>query len=345
MTHTLRITVAAIAAAITITAPVATAKKKSRQSAIAPAKAEVPPPPKVEGPSYSVVQSTAFTPVASPPVPQKVEFAGEHYDFDRTDMYERLDRELSQMCYSHSVTMLMLKRANRYFPQIIPVLKKNGVPADLVYLACIESSLNPRAYSPAKAAGIWQFIPSTAKQYGLEVNDYVDERYNIEKATAAACRYLKAAYAKYGNWESAMAAYNGGTARISKELDTQLADSSFDLHLAEETTRYPYRVFAAKTIMENPSRYGFNILANQFYTPQEYTTENVGSTIEDLPQWAIDHGTTYAMLREYNPWIRAKKLPVVNGKTYKIKIPTPKAMSKSANKLSKATLYNPNWVR
>lgn len=298
-----------------------------------------------EGPAYSVVQSAPFQPVVSPPVPRKINFAGKEYDFDRSDLYERLDRELSQMCYSHSVTLLMLKRANRYLPVIAPILKKNGVPEDLVYLACIESTLNPRAYSPAKAAGIWQFLASTAKQYGLEVNDYVDERYNIEKATAAAARYLKNSYAKYGNWESAMASYNGGQARITKELDSQLADSSFDLWLAEETTRYPFRVLAAKTILENPSKYGFNILADQFYAPMQYTEETVTETIDDLPQWALDHGTTYAMLREYNPWLRAKSLPVTADKTYKIKIPKKSSLSKSANPITKASLYNPNWVK
>lgn len=298
-----------------------------------------------QGPAYSVVQATGFTPVVSPPVPSSIDFAGEHYDFDRRDMYERLDRELSQMCYSHSVTMLMLKRANRYLPIIAPILKKNGVPEDLVYLACIESTLSPRAYSPAKAAGLWQFLASTAKQYGLEVTDYVDERYNIEKATAAAARYLKESYNKYGNWESAMASYNGGQARITKELNAQMADSSFDLWLAEETTRYPFRVFAAKTIMEKPGKYGFHLLANQFYAPLEYTVETVSTTIESLPQWAINHGTTYAMLREYNPWLKAKSLPVTAGKTYSIKVPKQSSLSKSANPLTKADLHNPNWVK
>ncbi len=303
------------------------------------------PSSSAQGPAYSVVQATSHQPVVSPAVPRKITFAGKEIDFDRTDMYERLDRELSQMCYSHSVTLLMLKRANRYFPVIAPILKRNGVPEDLVYLACIESTLSPRAYSPAKAAGLWQFMPATAKQYGLEVNDYVDERYNIEKSTAAAARYLKNAYAKYGNWESAMASYNGGQARISNELDAQIADSAFDLYLVEETTRYPFRVYAAKTIMENPAKYGFHLLANQFYAPQEYSTVTVSSTIDNLPQWALDHGTTYAMLREYNPWLRAKSLPVTGGKSYTIKIPKKESLSKSANPITKKALYNPDWVK
>ena len=295
-------------------------------------------------------EDTAYTyaegmaPVVNPPLPKKIEFAGQTIDFDRMDMYERLDRELSQMCYMHSSTMLMLKRANRFFPVMAPILKRNGVPEDLVYLACIESSLNQRAYSPAKAAGLWQFLASTGKEYGLEVNDYVDERYNIEKATAAAARYLKSAYNKYGNWESAMASYNGGQRRISTELDSQLADSAFDLYLVEETSRYPFRVYAAKALMENPSKYGFHLKPDQFYPQLDYTEVNVSSTIDDLAAWAKSHGTTYALLREFNPWIRAKSLPVTAGKTYTIKVPKPESLSRSANPLTKKHLYNPRWA-
>lgn len=295
-------------------------------------------------PSNAQANSPAELPtVISPPIPKSLDFAGDHFDFDRTDMYERLDRELTQMCYSHASTMLMLKRANRIFPIIMPILKQNGIPEDMAYLACIESTLNPRAVSPAKAAGIWQFMPATAKQYGLEVNDYVDERYNIEKATAAAARYLRKAYNKYGNWESAMASYNGGQGRISKELEAQLADSAFDLYLVEETTRYVFRIFAAKALMARPAKYGFHLRPDQFYTPLAYTTETVTSTIDNLPQWAKDHGTDYGILREFNPWLRAKSLPVDAGKSYEIKIPTKEWLSKSGSRLTRQKLYNPNW--
>ena len=183
-----------------------------------------------------------FSDVYSPQVPSAVTLCGEKIDLDPVDRYERFDRELASIVYTHGTTMLIIKRANRYFPEISQILKANGVPQDMLYLACVESSLNPRAYSPAKAAGFWQFIASTAKEYGLEVNDEVDERYNIEKATAAAARYLKKAYARYGNWPSVMAAYNGGMTRITNELDRQSADTSLDLYLTEETTRYPYRI-------------------------------------------------------------------------------------------------------
>lgn len=261
------------------------------------------------------------TPVYNPPIPRSIHFAGQKIDFDRLDMYERLDRELTQMTYSHASTLLLLKRASRYFPVIAPILKKNGVPADLIYLACIESTLNPRAYSPAKAAGMWQFLASTAKEYGLEVNDYVDERYNVEKATAAACLYLKNAYAKYGNWESAAASYNGGQRRISNELSSQLAESAFDLYLTEETSRYMFRILAAKVLMENPEKYGFRLDRHQLYPPYEYKEIEVSTPIEDLPAWAKEQGTTYAMLREFNPWLRAKSLPNATGKSYTMKIP------------------------
>lgn len=259
--------------------------------------------------------------VYNPPVPKQMTFAGDKFSFDRPDMYERLDRELSQMTYSHASTLLMLKRANRYFPLMREVLKANGVPEDMAYLAAIESSLNPRAYSPAKAAGLWQFMPATAKEYGLEVNDYVDERYHPEKATAAAARFLKKAKAKYGNWESAMASYNGGQGRVSKELESQLVESAFDLYLVEETSRYMFRVLAAKVLMENPGKFGYRLRPSQLYAPYEYSEVTVSETIEDLPAWAKAKGTNYAMLREYNPWIRAKKLPVAPGKSYTVKLP------------------------
>lgn len=282
-----------------------------------------------------------FAEVYCPEVPASVKLCGKTIDLDRTDMYERYDRELSSIVYTHGNTMLIIKRANRYFPEIAPILRANGVPEDLLYLACVESSLNPRAYSPAKAAGFWQFIPSAAKEYGLEVNDEVDERYNLEKATAAACRYLKKAYGRYGDWPSAMAAYNGGQARISRELDAQDADTSLDLYLAEETTRYPYRVMAMKTVLENPAKYGFRLRDNQLYQPHKFKTVEVSGPVEDWPTWAKEHGITYSVLREENPWIRAKKLTNKTGKTYKVRIPDAKSMSR---RTAGTTTYNKAWT-
>lgn len=286
--------------------------------------------------------STLPSPVRSPQIPAKATFADTEYDLDRIDLYERLDRELTAIAYTHGNTLLLLKRANRYFPEILPILKKNGVPEDIIYLACIESTLNPRAYSPAKAAGIWQFIPSTAKQYGLEVNEYVDERYNIEKSTAAACHFLKSLKAKYGDWESVAAAYNAGPARISKELDSQQASTAMDLYLNEETTRYMFRILATKLIMENPRAYGFALNADQLYTPMEYDIVEVSTPVEDWPAWAKKHGITYAQLKDANMWIRDKTLPNRTGKTYKVRVPKRNSLHRST--ASKA-IYNPAWVK
>lgn len=282
-----------------------------------------------------------FSVVENPNVPKTMTFAGVKVNFDRADMYERIDRELTSLCYTHGNTMLMIKRANKYFPILAPILKKNGIPEDLLYLACVESVLNIRAYSPAKAAGLWQFIASTGKQYGLEINDYVDERYNIEKATEAACHYLKKAYNEYGNWESVASSYNGGRTRITKELASQQVTSSYDLYLVDETTRYMFRILATKIIMENPQKYGFRLQSHQLYQPIEYDTVTVNTPIADWPTWAKKYNMTYAQLKEMNPWIRAKSLPNKTGKSYIIKITKPEAWIKSKQKKQ---VYNPNWV-
>ncbi|MDE6430929.1 MAG: lytic transglycosylase domain-containing protein, partial [Duncaniella sp.] len=230
-----------------------------------------------------VGETGVYSEVINPRIPSKLKFADQTIDLDRTDRWERLDRELTSMVYTHGNTLLAIKRANRYFPMLAPLLQKNGVPSDLIYLAVIESTLNPRALSPAKAGGLWQFMPTTAKEYGLEVNDYVDERYDPVKATEAACRYLKKSYAKYGNWESVAASYNGGVARITNELAAQQVDTAYDLYLADETMRYMFRLLAMKLIMENPKDYGFRLSSDQLYQPLEYTTVEVSTPVEDWP--------------------------------------------------------------
>ncbi len=283
----------------------------------------------------------AFSDVYSPPVPEKMTLCGETIDLDPVERYERLDRELASVTYTHGTTMLIIKRANRYFPEMSKILKANGIPQDMLYLACVESSLNPRAYSPAKAAGFWQFLATTAKEYGLEVNDEVDERYDIEKATAAAARYLKKAYARYGNWPSVMAAYNGGMTRISNELDRQNSDTSLDLYLAEETTRYPYRIMAMKMVMENAPAYGFHLQDDQLYQPRKFRIVEVTGPVEDWPEWAEKQGINYSTLREENPWIRSKKLTNKTGKTYKVRIPLPESLSRRS---AGVKTFNPAWT-
>lgn len=286
-------------------------------------------------------ESAEFSDVVNPSIPSSVKFAGSEIDLDPIHMWERLDRELTAITYTHGNTLLAIKRANRYFPVLAPILKKNGLPADMIYLAVIESTLNPRALSPAKAAGLWQLMPATGKEYGLEVNDDVDERYDPVKATEAVSRYLKNAYAKYGNWESVAASYNGGMARISKELGAQQAESAFNLYLADETMRYIFRMLAMKLIMENPSAYGFNLTADQLYQPIVYKTVEVSGPVDDWAAWAKEQGIDYLTLREHNPWIRSKSLPNKTGKTYNVNIPSRDSLSRSRQKV---TVYNPAWV-
>ena len=288
-------------------------------------------------------QSRVFSRVVNPEVPASATLCGKKVDLDRADMYERLDRELTSMAYTHGNTLLTIKRANKLFPVIAPILKQNGIPLDMLYLACVESSLNTRAMSGAKAAGIWQFMPATGKQYGLEVSDEVDERYNVEKATAAACRYLKNALAKYGgNWSSVMAAYNGGMARVTSELDKQQAGDAFDLYLTDETSRYMFRVLAMKLIMENPAAYGFDLRRDQLYFPLKYKEVKVSGPVDDWAEWAKKQGISYRQLREDNPWIRARKLTNKTGKTYIVKVAEKSSTSRSQQD---KPVYNDNWVR
>lgn len=274
-------------------------------------------------------------------VPKAIEFAGEKLDLDRYDMHERFDREINSFTYFHSTTMLLIKRANRYFPIIEPILKKNNIPDDFKYLAVIESHLDPRATSPARAVGLWQFLASTGKENGLEVGTEVDERYHVEKSTEAACRYLKTAYAKYGSWSSVALAYNGGQRRITEELDKQLADEGLDLWLVEETTRYYFRMVAIKHIFENPSDYGFILNAKQLYKPMTYENVIVNESISDLAAFAQEKGITYAQLKDANSWLRARKLTITKDKTYTLKIPTQKSLyySKEAPKV-----HNKAWI-
>jgi hypothetical protein len=259
---------------------------------------------------------------ASVDIPQGMSFAGEQITFDRYDKRERMDRELNSFTYFHSTTMLLFKRANRLFPLIEPILKKEGLPDDLKYLAVIESSLDYRAVSPARAAGLWQFMESTARQYGLEVTAEVDERYHIEKSTVAASRYLKDAYRKYGTWSGAALSYNGGQGRITTEMNKQQAEETLDLWLVEETSRYYYRMLSIKLIFENPQQYGYVIKPEHLYKPMEFKEVRLTTSIPDLVTFARENKVSYAQLKDFNSWLRSTKLSNPSGKSYTIVIPT-----------------------
>lgn len=275
----------------------------------------------VFNPEKESVKSEVPSLTAPPSIPNQVSFAGENITLDRYDLRERMDRELMSFTYMHSTTMLTIKKANRYLPIIEPILRQQGVPDDLKYLAIIESSLNTLAKSPAGAAGMWQFMQTTGRQYGLEVNNNIDERYHIEKATVAACKYLKEAYEKYGNWLSVAASYNGGQARITSELKKQQAEKATDLWLVEETSRYMFRLLAAKEVFTNPQRFGFLLKREELYPVMKYDEVTVTTGIDTLATFAKQHGISYRELKDANPWLRQDFLQNKSGRTYVLKIP------------------------
>jgi hypothetical protein len=279
---------------------------------------------------------------ASVDIPDEMTFAGEKIVFDRYDLRERMDRELNSFTYFHSTTLLLFKRANRIFPIIEPILKCEGIPDDMKYLAVIESSLDHRAISPARAVGLWQFISDTARLNGLEVSSEVDERYHIEKSTEAACRYLRNAYREYGSWTAAALSYNGGRARITNELRKQRVENPLDIWLVDETMRYYFRMLAIKLVFENPRRYGFVIRPHQLYKPMEFKEVRVSGSIPDLVAFARQNGITYAQLKDFNSWLRSDKLTNKTGKTYTILIP--KQESLYYRKGEKIKVHDKRWV-
>lgn len=253
--------------------------------------------------------------------PTQMNFAQEEVPTFMADVEERLDREMVTNINYHTNTTLVIKRANKVFPIIEPILAKNGIPDDFKYLAVIESSL-VNAVSPAGARGVWQFMPTTAKEKGMEVNDFVDERYDLEKSTEAACSYLKEAYLKFGNWTLAAASYNGGMAGVQRQLESQKVNSYYDVLLTEETARYVYRILALKEIMKNPQKYGFEIPAHALYSEIPVKKIEVDSTVTDLADFALSQGINYKILKIHNPWLRDKSLPNKSKKRYEIAIPT-----------------------
>ena len=274
-------------------------------------------------------------------VPSSVTFCGKSIDLTRYDRYERMDRELLAFTYMHSTSIQMIKKANRYFPIVEPILKANGIPDDFKYLMVIESNLNPNAQSGAGAAGLWQFMQTTGREYGLEVNKNIDERYHVEKATEAACKYLKDAYDKYQDWIAVAASYNAGQARISSQFEKQQVNDMLDLFLVEETARYVYRIIAAKIMFSNPSAFGFRLRTKDLYMPISYKEVSVNTGISNLAEWAKKQGITYALLKNMNPWLRDNFLQNVSKRTYTLKIPTAEGMKHDPKKVK---AHDKRWV-
>lgn len=253
-------------------------------------------------------------------LPDDLNFAGEPVPLSVPDVFERMDRELLVNTYWQSNGLLMFKRAQKYFPIIEPILKKNGIPDDFKYLAVIESGLT-NAVSPAGARGIWQLMPATARENGLEVNDNVDERYHLEKATEVACKYLLQSKNNLGSWTLAAAAYNAGNAGISRRLRQQNVNDYYDLLLGQETGRYMFRIVALKEILKNPKTYGFNFEEDDLYTNIPTFNVAVDQEVANFASFAQEYGINYKILKIHNPWLREPRLNNKSRKEYLIEIP------------------------
>ena len=253
-------------------------------------------------------------------LPDSLSFAGEAVPMNLTDVRERLDKELHINTYWHNNTIFLMKRANRWLPQIQEILRKNNIPDDFKYLPLIESGLM-NDVSPKAAVGFWQILKSAGKENGLEITNEVDERYDPLKATEAACKYLNTAYKKFGNWTVVAASYNRGMGGIGRAIENQQVNSYYDLFLNDETARYVFRILACKEIIEHPSTYGFKVSPRHLYDSEPVKYVQVSETITDLVAFAKRNGTNYKLLKRHNPWLRDERLTVRGKKSYKIALP------------------------
>jgi membrane-bound lytic murein transglycosylase D len=253
-------------------------------------------------------------------LPDSVSFAGERMPLENFDSRESLERELLITAYRHSLTIVNIKRSNRYFPLITNIFKEYNIPDDFKYLAVAESDLS-NMVSPAGATGFWQIMPETGREEGMEINNEVDERYSIERSTKFACEYFLKSYEKYGNWTLAAASYNGGRKAIDDQIEIQHENNYYDLLLGEETARYIFRIVAYKLIISNPASYGFSIDKKDLYPEIKYFDVKVDTAISNFTDFAKRYGTNYKLLKYLNPWLRKPYLTNKPGRTYIIKIP------------------------
>lgn len=254
-------------------------------------------------------------------LPDNVTFAGEKMPLENFDTRESLEREILISAYRHSSTIMIIKRANRYLPVIENILRKNNIPDDFKYLAAAESEYS-NMVSPVGATGFWQIMAETGKEEGMEINNVVDERYDIEKSTQFACDYFLKSYQKYANWTLAAASYNGGRAALDEQIRIQKENNYYDLLLSEETARYIFRAVAYKLVINDPENYGLNIEENDLYPQLDYYEVKVDTSVSDFSLFAKKFGTNYKMLKFLNPWLRKPFLTPKPNKQYSIKIPS-----------------------
>ncbi len=255
-----------------------------------------------------------------PPMPQYADFATEEVPLHYFDVRESLLRELTTISHWHGSLLYIMQLAGRYQPMVVKILEEEGLHPDFFYLCVAESSLQPQS-SPAGARGYWQFLSGTGKEYGLEINSQVDERYSWEKSTRAACKYLKKAYEKYGTWTLAAASYNVGMANIDSRIGYQSIKNYYDMQLPLETARYLFRAVAFKIIMNNPEKYGFYLDEEEKYKPIEFEEVIVKGSVANWSDFAAEHNTNFKMIKMFNEWIRSNRLDNKYGKSYKVLIP------------------------
>jgi len=257
---------------------------------------------------------------ASWAIPENVTFAGEPLPLQNFDTRESLDRELNATAYRHGSTLLTIKRAERYFPEIEKILRENGIPDDFKYLACAESDLG-NVISPVGATGFWQIMENTGREAGMTINKEIDDRYNLEKSTRFACDYFKRAYERFGSWTMAAASYNNGFSGLNEQVQIQKETNYYNLLLNEETARYVFRIVSLKLVISDPSRYGVSVEPEERYRPVAYREVKVDTSVTSFEQFARNFDTNYKILKFLNPWLRKPFLTNTGGREYIIRVP------------------------
>jgi hypothetical protein len=252
-------------------------------------------------------------------LPPSITLCNEPIPLESPSVREKLDREFTIAVWDQPQVILWLKRAERYFPYLEKRLAQEGLPEDLKYLAVAESALITTIRSSKGAAGLWQLMAPTARQYGLRKNRMIDERLDFERATDAALSYIKHLDDTFASWTLVLAAYNCGHYRLKREIKKQKVDDFYSLNLPTETERFIFRITAIKIIMENPQNYGYHLQEEQLYQPLEYDTVQVKIDKQlHLAYVAAAIGSEYRAVKELNPHILTHQLPTGR---YFIKVP------------------------
>lgn len=297
------------------------------------------------------------------PPPERLDLCGEPVPLENPEVLERFDREFILVVYNHAQVYLWLKRMERYFPFFEERLRYYNLPDDLKYVAIVESDLLPNACSPKGAAGPWQFMPGTACSYGLNQKGSCDERFDFELATDCAFRYLNDLYKRYKNWTLAIATYNCGDKRIQEQMRIMKSSDYYQMDLPTETERYVFRILAVKTVLSNPSRYGYNLPKGQGYPPFKVDRVNLRlSEPVSIHRIAAASGCTYRDIKLLNPALRGDdipagsfelKLPEGTGKNFERSFETvqlqavsnpPEAIRENTRKTQESASSNKEWT-